>query len=181
LNLIDLPLTKDSTDVNKIVDDYALKTIQVRAASMLILGVVLQPLILKKSLGGLRYFSMINLMVLAYIIITTVVQAPYFYEKFGHTQDYSIELIAKKPTMNWFSGLSTILLSYFVQPNFFYVRSELIKPSKSRVTKVIFFSILTETTVYILIGVAGYVSLGDTYMVDLYALRPKISTPRLYQ
>lgn len=77
--------------------------------------------------------------------------------------------------MNWLSGFSTIVLSYMCHPNFFYIRQELVKPSQLRVKKVIFYAITIETIVYLSMGIAGYLSLGDKKMVSLFALRPKLS------
>jgi len=174
--IVDLPLAPESIETNKIVDQYAMKTIQVRALSLFTMALILQPLVLRRTLSGLTYFSMANLMILIYIIGITVAQTPKYVENLGKATDFTIEYFIKTPSMNWWSGISTLLLSYFVQPSFFYVRSELIKPSKPRVTKVITVTVVMETIVYLAISVAGYLSLGDTYMVDLYTLRPKLGS-----
>lgn len=133
------------------------------------------PLALMKNLSALRYFSMGNLFVLFYIIFTTLIQFPQFMSKFKDNPDYKVNLLSKSPHMNWLSGFSTIILSYMCHPNFFYIRSELIKPSKPRVKKVILYAITIETAVYLSMGIAGYLSLGDDMMVPLFALRPKLS------
>jgi amino acid permease len=171
--LLDLPMVQEGP--NKVVDNYAPYTFAVRAIILTILMVLMEPLALLKKLSALRYFSLGNLFVLFYIIATTVGQSPLFYKKFKDNPDYKMEWTMKPPSMNWLSGFSTIILSYMCHPNFFYVRTELVKPSRPRVKKVIFYAITIETVVYLSMAIAGYISLGDTYMVSLYALRPKLS------
>jgi amino acid permease len=78
--------------------------------------------------------------------------------------------------MDWLAGTATIILSFMCHPNFFYIRKELMNPSKPRVKKVLQYSILTETFIYLVMGIAGYLTLGDTNMVSLFALRPAIGS-----
>lgn len=158
-----------------VVDNYAAYTFFTRTVIMISLMLLMMPLALLKNLSALRYFSMGNLVVLFYIIAVTLGQSPLFYEKFKDNPDYQFSTIAQKPTMNWLSGFSTIILSYMCHPNFFYIRTELVNPSKPRVKKVIFYAITIETLVYLSMAVAGYISLGDNFMVSLFALRPKLS------
>jgi amino acid permease len=44
-----------------------------------------------------------------------------------------------------------------------------------KVKKVLMYSIATETLIYLLMGVVGYLSLGDSNMVSLFTLRPKLA------
>lgn len=172
-DLIDLPKIIDGDKIE--VNNYAAKTFLVRTVIMLTLMFAMMPLALLKNLSALRYFSMGNLFVLFYIIVTTLYQSPQFIKKFKDNPQYKVSMGVKAPTMNWLSGFSTIILSYMCHPNFFYIRSELVKPSKPRVKKVIFYAIFIETAVYLSMGIAGYLSLGDNLMVPLFALRPKLS------
>ena len=73
--------------------------------------------------------------------------------------------------MNWFSGWSTIVLSYMCHPNFVYVRAEMVAPTKRRVRKSISYALLIESVIYILMGTAGYLSTGDRLTPDLFVLR----------
>lgn len=175
--ILDFPTKKDGANV--VVDNYAPYTFTMRALIMTSLMVLMMPLALMKNLSALRYFSMGNLCVLFYIIAITIGQSPFFYDKFKDDPDYNFDTIIKPPTMDWLSGFSTIILSYMCHPNFFYIRAELVKPSKPRVKKVIFYAITIETLVYLSMAIAGYISLGDKYMVSLYALRPKLSKNKL--
>lgn len=175
--MLDFPMIKKGS--NLVIDTYAPYTFVARAIIMSCLFLFVLPVSLMKNLSALRYFSMGNLIVLFYIIAVTVSQTPLFYEKFKKDPDYKVELWMKKPSMDWLSGFSTIILSFMCHPNFFYVRSELVKPSKPRVHKVLFYAISIETLVYLTMAIAGYISLGDNYMVDLYALRPRLSKPHI--
>jgi amino acid permease len=79
-DIITLPQKSDG--VNMVVENYAKKTLLVRAGIMLTLMILMLPLALLKNLSALRYFSMGNLFVLFYIILTTLVQAPKFIKKY---------------------------------------------------------------------------------------------------
>ena len=81
-------------------------------------------------------------------------------------------------SFEWFTGFSTIVLSFMCHPNFCYAKSELLNPSKPRVKKVVAYTVILDCVIYLLVSVAGYISLGDNYMVDLFALRPKLSKNR---
>ena len=137
--------------------------------------VLILPMLLMKDLSSLRFFSMGNLVILFYIIAVTLFQSPSYFSKYSSDPNYTITWFVKPLNFNWFSGFSTVVLSYMCQPNFFYIRDELVKPNEPRVTRVLKSAIALETLVYLCIAIAGYVSLGDTFMVPLFVLRPKMS------
>lgn len=90
-------------------DEYAPKMWLVRIVSMLCLMCVVTPIALMKSLNSLRFMSIFNLVVLAYVIILGAIQCPGYISHGNDTGDYQIEYISKTPCMNWFSGFSTII------------------------------------------------------------------------
>jgi amino acid permease len=73
--------------------------------------------------------------------------------------------------MSWFEGCSTLVLAFHCHPTFVYVRCEMVNPSLKRVRKSILYSLAAETIIYILMGVAGYLSTGDDLTPDLYIFR----------
>jgi len=92
------------------------------------------------------------------VIILGAIQCPEYINHGINNGDYQIEYISKTPSMDWLAGFSTIILSYMCHPNFFYIRKELLHPSTKRVKKVLIYSILIETTVYLSMGTIGYLS-----------------------
>ena len=141
---------------------------------MIGLFLVVLPLALMKSLNSLRFMSIINLVILTYVIGLGAIQTPEYIAHGKETGDYKIEYFYKEPSMDFLAGFATIILSYMCHPNFFYVRKELLNPTTKRVKKVLMYAIGLETIVYFCMGAIGYLSLGDNRMVPLFTLRPKI-------
>jgi amino acid permease len=54
------------------------------------------------------------------------------------------------------------------------VRRELFAPSQGRVKKILRYSICLEVVIYLVMGLFGYLSLGDHGLVDLFVLRPAV-------
>ena len=72
------------------------------------------------------------------------------------------------------TGLATIFMSYGCHPVFFYLRSELVHKTEKRVRKVIASAISTECILYLIISIAGYISLGDNLVPGIFTLRKTI-------
>ena len=153
---------------------YAPYTFLVRTLCAFVLLLAIMPLLLLRDLSALRYFSMASLVIIMYIIGVATYQCPKFVNKYRGDPRYIVEWGVSPLNFDWFTGFSTVVVSYMCHPTFFYVRSELLNPSKPRVKKVLAYSIAIETTIYLIISIAGYISLGDYYMVDLFALRPRL-------
>ena len=168
-NIIDLPKDEDGNFSN-----YAPKMWLIRSVCMMGLFVIIMPLALMKNLNSLRFMSILNLVILTYVIVQGLIQTPEYIENAKKNGEYEIEYFAKAPSMDFLAGFATIILSYMCHPNFFYVRKELLNPSAPRVKKVLMYAIGIETLVYFLMGAIGYQSLGDKMMVPLFTLRPKI-------
>jgi amino acid permease len=98
-----------------------------------------------------------------------------YYKYFSMMQVYTINVV-KPPTpdANWVTGLATIFMAYGCHPVFFYLRSELISKTEKRVQKVIGTAIGTECVLYLIISIAGYVSLGDSMTPGIFTLREAI-------
>jgi len=54
------------------------------------------------------------------------------------------------------------------------VRRELFAPSEKRVKKILTYSIALEVLIYMVMGLFGYLSLGDNGVIDLFVLRPPV-------
>lgn len=89
-------------------------------------------------------------------------------------QQYELFILPPKPDPSWVTGLATIFMAYGCHPVFFYLRSELIHKSEKRVRKIIGTAITTECVLYLIISVAGYISLGGNLTPGIFTLRKAI-------
>lgn len=142
-----------------------------------IAAVIATPIIYQRSLGNLRYVSLFIVVVISYTIIVTVIEFPWFYTHY-HNKDpnYVVEWISKPFDKYWFQGWATMLLSYYGQLLFFFMRGELMDKSEKRMHKLI--NSLTSLLIlfFCAFSVVGYLSLGDNYVPDLFTLRRDISS-----
>ena len=106
----------------------------------------------------------------------TFVEAPSLYLAHKQEADFKIEWISKPFNLNWCQGWATMMLSYYSQVMFFYVRGQMMQKTEERVAKLI----NTLTTVVILFlcsfSVAGYLAMGENSVPILYPLRKKQGT-----
>lgn len=84
---------------------------------------------------------------------------------------YQLDLWPSSVKQEWVTGIATIFLSYSCHPIFFYLRGELRSKTDARVKKVIRNSIFVECILYLGIGIAGYVSLGNTLTPEIFFVR----------
>lgn len=154
---------------------YTPRMWMIRSLTLGALMILLLPMSMMKNMSAMRYMSIFNMCVLVYTLFVAIFQLNSYISHSKSQGDYQIEYISKKPSMNWLAGFGTIILSYMCHPNFFYVRNEQLKPSKPRVKKILVYSIGFETFFYLVIGIVGYLTLGDKLMVPLFILRPKVS------
>ena len=108
-----------------------------------------------------------------YNILIALIQSPTYYYANHNKENYYFEPWIRKPTIRWMQGLSTISLSYVCHPLFFNVRKELVMSDPRRIGKVIWLSIGFQMLIYVLIIIAGYLSLGSYMQVPVFILRPK--------
>ena len=59
-----------------------------------------------------------------------------YYDYYSVMQQYQFNLLPKKFSSDWITGLATIFMSYGCHPVFFYLRGELRHKSVKRVNKV---------------------------------------------
>jgi amino acid permease len=101
-------------------------------------------------------------------------ETPAYYDYFSVMKIYEIDIWPRTVGLNWITGLATIFLAYSCHPIFYYLRGELRSKTDARVSKVIKYSITIECVLYIAIGIAGYVSLGNNLVPDVFFLRKAI-------
>ena len=129
------------------------------------------PVIYQRSLSSLRYISFIIVGVITYTVILTFVQFPEYYSSFHNKPGNHIELYSKPFELRWFQGWATIMLSFYSQILFFYVRGEMMSKTEKRIGKLI--NLLTSflSFFFCVFSCVGYISMGDKFIPDLFTLR----------
>jgi len=144
------------------------------------IAIFIFPFNMQKKLANLRYFSFMILLIVFFTIFVSFAEVPEYYAKFKDSTDYTISWWIAPFEMRWVQGMSTILLSYNCQITFFYVRGEMRHKTRTRIKKVIRNLIFIECLFYLLISVAGYISLGDKMIPAVYTLRRKLSNLHIH-
>lgn len=140
------------------------------------LCVLALPIIYQRSLGTLRYISMVIVIVISYTVIVTVSEMPQYVSEMKNDPDYKVEYFIKDFDIKWFQGWATMMLSYYGQIFFFFVRAEMMSKTVKRINKLINSLAVATTLFFCCFSVIGYLSLGDVYVPDLFTLRKKIRT-----
>lgn len=111
------------------------------------------------------------------MIQITFIEAPSLYLANRQDPDFKIEWLSKPMDLSWFQGWATMMLSYYSQVLFFYVRGQMMQKTEVRVAKMI--NTLTVVIVVFLcsFSVVGYLAMGDDAVPSLYPLRKKLGRP----
>lgn len=87
---------------------------------------------------------------------------------------YEVNLTIAKPSPSWITGVGTVFMSFSCHPIFFYLRAELAHKSTKRVKKVLMNAIGLELALYLIASVAGYLSLGQNLVPEIFSLRKNL-------
>jgi amino acid permease len=140
---------------------------RVRGAFMLILYLISIPFFLRKTLRAIQKITIMILFLLLILLVFIIGQAPFFY-----MANSDSERIPFKPfKANWIECFFSILLSFYVQPFIFSLREELLVPSQKRMNKVAKITVSFEILLFIAVALAGYFSLGEKYITELFLTR----------
>lgn len=139
------------------------------------LGVLSLPMIYQRSLGALRYIAMLIVIVISYTVIVTAVEFPSYYHELKSDPKYKVEWVSKDFDIIWLQGWATMMLSYYSQILFFFVRAEMVSKTERRITKLVNILAFALTFFFCSFSVIGYASLGDNYIPELFTLRRKIT------
>jgi amino acid permease len=126
------------------VDDMNMQAFIPRALIMGAFFVIMTiVLTFMKQLAALRFLLIPTLMIYVYIIFITVFQTWDNIDYYKAKGTYEMTLWVRPVTMNWFSGIGTIIECFYAQPAFMYVRKEMFSPSERRMRKVLKSAIIT--------------------------------------
>lgn len=159
----------------KKIDQSDPLTVKWRYISSGTLALLSLPLIYQRSLGALRYIAMIIVVVISYTVIVTMVEFPTYYKELKSDPKYQVEWVSKEFDIIWLQGWATMMLSYYSQILFFFVRAEMVSKTEKRVSKLVNFLAFALTLFFCIFSVVGYASLGDNYIPELFTLRRKVN------
>lgn len=170
-NYVDFPY---SNPVNMEIDQHAPLTSQWRYYSCAIMAVVAFPFVYQRSLSRLRFVSLFILVVMLYTIVLVMCQFWTYFSYFRDSPDFKIEWVSNKFNIRWFQGWATVMLSYYSQVLFFYVRGEMVSKTRERVTKLIDILTLAVVSFFAFFSTIAYLSLGERMLPSLFSLRRKL-------
>lgn len=150
-------------------------TVKWRYISCAVLALAIIPVNYQRSLGTLRYFSVMILVIICYTIFVAVIQFPEYYSAYSTQPKYHVDMVAAKFDLKWFQGFATLMLAFNGQVLFFYVRGELIHKSDERVVKLIRYLTMVLISVFLMMSITAYLSLGRDLLPKLYTLRRRIT------
>jgi amino acid permease len=140
---------------------------KIRGIFLLVLFLISVPFLLKKTLRSIKKITMAILVLLLALLAFIVFQTPFFY----FAKQDSIRIAYKPASPIWIECFFAILMSFYVQPFIFSLREELTMPSLKRMNKVANLTISFEIVLFCIVGFAGYMSLGEKYITDLFLTR----------
>ena len=117
------------------------------------------PLSFLRRLDSLKYTSVISLIAIGYLLVLVLY---YFFA--GNTlppESDSIRLIQWAGAIPTLSSIPVVIFAYTCHQNMFSVLNEISDISHFNTTSVIGISNCTAATIYILVGVSGYLSFGN--------------------
>lgn len=129
------------------------------------------PLLLKKSLEGLRKVSFVFLCILVALILFVMAQLPFFRGYYSASGQLQVEYLFKQPSLQWIIFFYSMILSFYIQPFVLGFRNELLLPSIQRLSKVAFLSVFFEAFIFVFFSGTCYAAFGDQFTESLIFLR----------
>lgn len=141
------------------------------------MALFIYPICCTKSLTTLRYFSLAIMAIVFYTVGVALVQTPEYYIHNSKQEGYKMEWIADDFDLKWFQGWATMMLSYNCQITLFYVRGELMHKTVRRTRKISRTLLVILASLYCLISISGYMSLGKGAIPKVFTLRKRLDVP----
>ncbi len=155
-------------------NEYQPGLILLRLVYFVVLFILIAPFLLKKELESLKPISLIFLCTVMFLLLDLLVEAPYFRSFYLSPENKGKKLtfeFFKSFGLDWIPIFYSLTLSYYVQPLVLTLRQEILSPSKVRLRKIAFLSVMTEFVIYIFFASVCYACFGDNYIPKLIIIR----------
>lgn len=137
--------------------------------------------LLQETLESTRFISLLFIIVLFVLIFYLLFQAPFFINYFEKLGELKVTFIAKQPRIEWVECFYAILLTYNIHVMALDLKKELFNPTIRRLKKACRISISIEAIGGILLGITGYLCLGDKFTPSLLFIRKPINAHSLME
>ena len=172
--LFNFDILKDSDLSNKEqlkFKEYSPKMIMIRSIFFTVIYLVSIPNLLNKKMESMRSITLGFLLLLIILLLTVLIQLPFFFKYYNEKNELEIEWFFKNPSINWITCYFSIMFSFNLQIYALDIKQELLYPSKKRLNKINKYSHLFEAILCTIVGITGYICLGDNYITSLFILR----------
>ena len=135
------------------------------------------PLSLTENFTKFRFLSMLNVFSIFYNVIVLFLEAPFYFAALSaegfdwQTTNWFNFEIGFQANLEFFQGFCVIMLAYNCHNSLLIILNELAVPSEQNLNKMVSTSVLIDTIVYALVGVAGFVTVADDTSCGLAVLR----------
>lgn len=170
--IVDLPVKDPKKNT---YDEYAGKTYLVRLISMAAVAALCFPMMLFRKLAVLRYVTASIIVVLMYIVMLGIIQAPSFTAHNRQSPHYDVSLWKQTFDSEWVSSIGALSMSFSCQPIYMYIRAGIKAKQPKRTFKVYAWGLWVEIFMYAGFGMAGYYSLGGEMVPDMFTQRHPIN------
>ncbi len=130
-----------------------------RTVCLVLCGACAIPFALPRKLSALQYISPISTVALVLTAIVAVVRLPRMSDQLSPEQ---AELDAFLFGMPLFKCFTISLFAFICHMNVVSVAGELLHPTLPRASKIAFRAAITQLVFYLVIGISGYMSFGQT-------------------
>lgn len=154
--------------------EYSPKMIIIRSIFFTIIYLISIPNLLNKTMESMRKITLGFLFFLIILLLTILIQLPFFYKHYNEQNELDVEWFYKTPSINWITCYFSIMFSFNLQIYALDIKQELLYPSKKRLNKINQYSHFFEAILCTLVGITGYICLGDKYITSLFILRKPI-------
>jgi amino acid permease len=127
------------------------------------------PLSFLRRLDSLKYTSVIALVAIGYLIVLVLA---HFIKGDTLVDRGEVHYWTWQGPVQAFASFPVIVFAYTCHQNMFSILNEINKPTSFRTTAVVFASIGTACSIYILVAITGYLSYGDNIAGNIVAMYP---------
>ncbi len=139
--------------------------IKIKIIIMLSCFILQLPLNLLKNITALRFTTILGIFSMFIVILVFIIQLPEFinYQINIYNGDFNnhigwFKMKSFGPELNFIKNLGNILVAFNVHPSILSIYENLNNPNEKRMSKVISRSVILDCTVYLLLGIVGYLT-----------------------